>query len=423
MKIKKIEVQNYKAVAEKEINLNGCSAIIAAGNDKGKTSILRGLIDRLHSEKPDIIVKRGEEKGYNNIELTDGSRIEWNFTDKSERLSFITPDGIKQTSGVIGAIGEKYFGKQFDIDEFLNSGPKKQQKILEGISGADLEEIEQRYNEAYEERTEKNRELKNAEAKLPDEAPEKVERVDVSDLIEQRDKIQEFNRAQEKIAQKKAKYETTLEGLEGECEELESDISDLEEQLRQKKERLQAKRERIQNGREKIDELPEVQDKKETEELDEQIKNAQQINEKADKYQQYLDKKNALEEAREAAEQADKKVKEIEQEKQQAIAEADFPEGFDIGEDGLTYNGFPLTEKQVSTSAKYIAALKLGAMVLGEVKTLHFDAAPLDRESLDEVKAWADQRGLQLLIERPDYDGGEITYELIENHSTKSEKS
>ncbi len=121
--------------------------------------------------------------------------------------------------------------------------------------------------------------------------------------------------------------------------------------------------------------------------------------------------------AREEAEEADQKVKAIEQEKQEAIAEADFPEGFDIDENGLTYNGFPLSEKQISTSSKYIAALKLGAMVLGKVKTLHFDASSLDNNSLFEVQQWADGKDLQLLIERPDFDGGDIKYELIEKDS------
>src|SRR5690625_7594735 len=114
MKIKRIEVKNYKAISKEELNLNGCSAIITAGNNKGKTSILRGLIDRLHSDKPDLVLKQGESKGHNAIELTDGSKIEWNFTGKSERLSYTTPEGAKQTTGVIGAIGAGFFGRQSD---------------------------------------------------------------------------------------------------------------------------------------------------------------------------------------------------------------------------------------------------------------------------------------------------------------------
>jgi hypothetical protein len=80
----------------------------------------------------------------------------------------------------------------------------------------------------------------------------------------------------------------------------------------------------------------------------------------------------------------------------------------------LRYEGFALDKNQLSKSAIYIAALKLGAMVVGEVRCLYFDASSLDNNNLSKVQKWAEGKGLQLLIERPDFDGGDITYELIE---------
>lgn len=400
MKIKKINVENFKAVTEQELNLNGCSAIITAGNDKGKTSILRGLIDRLHSEKPDIIVKEGEEKGHNIIELTDGSKIEWHFTEKSERLAYVTSEGIKQTSGVIGAIGEKYFGKQFDIDGFLRSSPKEQEKQLQNITGVDLEEIEERYKEAYEERTEKNRELKRIRA-INKEKPEKVEKPDIDSIKEELQqarkknaKVQEKQQVKSNLQNDYNKIKVVLAGS------VFDDYFDHE-------------------GAKKEIESIDVPESVDTESLESKLDKAQDQLRKHDNYERELKEYNEWVEqgkkAKKEAEKADEKVKAIEKEKQEAIAEADFPEGFDIDENGLTYNGFPLTEKQISQSGKYIAALKLGAMVLGEVKTLHFDASSLDKNSLSDVQEWADNKDLQLLIERPDWEDGDIKYEIIES--------
>jgi len=59
--------------------------------------------------------------------------------------------------------------------------------------------------------------------------------------------------------------------------------------------------------------------------------------------------------------------------------------------------------------------LKLAALNIGEVKTLHFDASYLDKNSLKEIENWAKDNDLQLLIERPDYDGGEIEYHIIDD--------
>lgn len=399
MKIKRIEVQNFKAVLEQELSLNGCSAIITAGNDKGKTSILRGLIDRLHSEKAPEIVHEGKEKGYNIIELTDGSRIEWNFTKKSERLHYITADGIKQTTGVIGAIGEKYFGKQFDIDSFLNSGPKKQQETLEDISGADLSGIEQRYQEAYQERTEKNRELKRIRSRKL-QKPEKVEKPDVQSI---KDELKEAREQNEKHREAKNKV-VALERIEKGVSQV-IDETEYEELFDYDKAR------EIRESIEVPEPVVESDIEQRLDEAQEQLRKYDSYERDLKEYQEWV--KEGKKAAKEADE-ADKKVKAIEQEKQEAIAEADFPEGFDIGEDGLTYNGFPLDEKQISQSGKYIAALKLGAMVLGKVKTLHFDASSLDKNSLNDVQEWAEKKDLQLLIERPDWEDGDIKYEIIQ---------
>jgi hypothetical protein len=399
MKIQKIEVENFKAVSKKELSLNGCSAIITAANDSGKTSILRGLIDRFKSEKPDVIVKEGEEKGFNIIELTDGSRIEWNFTDKTERFAFVTKEGVKQTTGVISAIGEKYFGQKFDIDSFLNSSPKQQEKELQKIVGLDFDEIDQRYKEAYEERTEFNRELKRIGSQKVEE-PEPVKEPDIDSIK------QELKEAQEKSNERREK-KYKVESLSKLSVEVEGKLRGTEFEGLFDGEKAQE----IINGI-KIGEPVDIESIAERlEKAQEQLRKFDAFEREQEAYDKWVKEGKK---ARKKADEADKKVKAIEKEKQDMIANAKMPDGFSIDENGLTYNGFPLNENQISTSAKYVAALKLGSMVLGEVRTLHFDASSLDNNNLKKVQGWAKENDLQLLIERPDFDGGEIKYEIIE---------
>ena len=106
-------------------------------------------------------------------------------------------------------------------------------------------------------------------------------------------------------------------------------------------------------------------------------------------------------------------VEAIRAEKLAMIAGAELPSEFTFADNSILYNGLPLSNNQLSSSAKYIAALKLGVLSLGKVKAIHFDASFLDKKSLSEVVKWADENDLQLLIERPDFDGGEIKYEII----------
>lgn len=425
MKIKKIEVRNFKAISNQIAEFNGCSAIVTAGNNKGKTSLLSGLINRFRGEKPNLILKEGEEKGYNIIELSDGSKIEWKFTEKSESFSYVTKEGLKVTNGVLSMLNERYFGKKFDIDKFLNSTGKEQTKELQRIVGIDFEEIDKRYKTAYDARTDANKELKRV-AGLAKKEPEKVEKPEIESLkIELTEKISANKQILEKWEKENEKHiKEILEFNKAQALQKirHNEIVDCIEFL---------KKQGFENNElNKFAETNKPEEEKNiislenpilnsTKILEEKIAEGQEMLRKYDAYERNLEEYNKWikegKEARENQQKWDKEVKSIEQEKREMIAKAEIPSEFEITEEGIMYKGFPLTDSQTSSSSKYIAALKLGAMVLGEVKTMHFDASFLDKNSLAEIQKWANDNNLQLLIERPDFEGGEIAYQIIQH--------
>ncbi len=303
-KIQKISISNFKAIqGKKEMDFNGCHAIITGGNDKGKTSFLRGIPDRIRFIRPSVIVNENEEHGRGEMELTTGEKFIWEYDNKGkDKLVYIASGGVKQS--VTKDLGEKFFPPVFDIDKFLNSPPKSQVKQLQQILNVDFSEIEARYLNAYNERTAKN--------------------------------------------------------------------------------------------------------------LDAEILTASQTNVEAQKYVDYINYKSATEAAKEDAQYADDLVKQIEEERQKMIEAANFPTGISINSDGITIDGLPLEKYQISLSKLYITALRIAALNVGEVRTLYFEASPLDRANLEQIEQWANENDLQLLIERPAFDGGEITYEIVE---------
>lgn len=433
MKIKKIEVKNFKVISDETVDFNGCSAIITAGNRKGKTSVLKGLIDRMRGQKPEIIVKEGEEKGFNNIELTDGSRIEWKFTQKTESFAFITKEGLKVNAGVIKAIGEKYFGSLFDIDKFLLASSKKQSDMLARLVGIDFTEIDNTYKQVYEERTEANRELNRLKT-INKEKPEPVEKPDIDSLKqklrkikvknerlraewrEENDRLREevfaHNQEQEKLSDKLRSADLLLDELGRFRNTIFDECIDFE------------KANKIKN------ELPAPADQKEflpvhepecidEEDAGQDIEAAYEQLRLHDRYasdlKEYGEWKSDIEAAKKEVDELNKKLASILGKKQSMIESANIPEGFKFSEEGLTYNGYPLTAQQLATSEIYIAALKLGSLALGDIKTLHFEASALDRNSLSTIEKWASDNDYQLLIERPDFEGGDIKYEIIES--------
>ena len=444
-KISTIKITNFKAIGKVEADFKGCTAIITAGNQRGKTSFLRGIPDRIRFIRPDVMVKEGEESGKGEMMLTSGEKFIWEFDVKGkDKLIYVTEDGIK--ASVTTELGARFFPPTFDIDKFLQSPPKKQAQQLQQILGIDFTDIDRRYEVAYGDRTEKNRDAEKYHVKLSQMLKvDKVERVDLSELQGKKEverarlnKLYLENKAHNDDLRKK--YEQTKNTIREQCEQHNKEQADervrynsccdcasilkahgftndsLEKFLNLLRAGIKPNKVASELYPSEPTYIEEMPSDIELQAIDKQILDASATNAEAQKYEDYIIYKKATEAAKEVAGQADQLVQNIEAERRQMIESAKFPKGISITSEGITIDGLPLNREQVSTSKIYTTALRISAMGLGEVKTLYFDASPLDEDSLAEIEKWAEENDLQLLIEIPVRGKGEkeIRYELIQ---------
>lgn len=443
-KIQKIKITNFKAIGELEVDFNGCTAIVTGGNDKGKSSFLRGIPERIRFNRPDVMVKQGEAAGTGEMTLDTGEKFVWEFDNNGkDKLTYITDKGIK--SSVTTELGAKFFPPQFDIDKFLQSAPKKQSEQLQKIIGIDFTDIEARYRAAYDDRTDKNKDAERYHAKLIQMLKvDEVKAIDITELQSQKEA--ERKRLNDLYASNKAKNDESRKIWSDEKEKINKDCISHNEKMQAKttirNECIDAHKTLIEYGYKgnEVDKwldvlaaeilpnkiatelhpkepeyITEMPDDTELQKLDAKLLSASETNAKAKEYQDYIAYKATVDQSQDLAKEADEKVKSIENERQKMIESANFPKGVSISNDGIMVDGLPFTNDQISSSKKYTTALRIGAMGLGEVRALYFDASLCDRNTLSEIEGWAAANGLQLLIERADFDGGEIKYELIEN--------
>lgn len=442
-KIQKITISNFKVIDNLEMEFRGCTALVTGKNNSGKTSFLRGIPDRVRFVRPDVLVKNGETEGRGELTLDTGEKFVWQFnTDGVDKLTYITDKGAKQS--VTKDLGSQFFPPVFDIDKFLQSSPKSQAAQLQAIIGLDFTDIDKQYTEAYALRTERNREAELYHVKL--EKMLKVPPVDFVDMTDLKAKKEAERQRLNGVYLANKKHN---EGMRTKWELSKIDIDEdvaafnlKQTQARQKhndcfdaltilirngyqgteaQDFVQAIAKSILENKSAKDLYPkeptyieEMPDKTELDKIDQQILTASETNAEAQKYKEYRDHVTATKAARGAADDADLQVKSIEEERLRMIESGKFPKGISITPDGILVDGLPLDRNQISTSKLYTAALRIASMNLGEVRTLYFDASFLDRNSLAEIQAWANENDLQLLIERPDFDGGEIHYEIIE---------
>lgn len=403
-KIKRITVQNLKAVSNQTADFNGCTAIITGGNNKGKSSFLRSLPDRIRGIKPEIVLKHGEDKGSAELELTTGERFTWSFDGKKEKLTYISERNIP--ASVTKDLAKHYFPVVFDVDEFLNAAPKKQKEILQKLTGIDFTEIDRIYKHAYDERTFINKRVAEEEARLVLVDPDLPDEITSTDELEK-----EFSG----IEAHNLRHKTVVDGIKEKSSRVEENNLKIEA-LKKEIEELEAKNGVLNSEIEKGNEWLSVDKNKPKtngQELAATIASTKKQNAEILANNEAKKKREAFDVLKQDAAAADVEVKRIEAEKLDVIKNASLPDGFGFNEDGITYNGHAFDKATLSSSSIYIAALKLAALTLGEVKTLHFDASYLDKNSLADIEKWANENDLQLLIERPDFEGGEIEYQLI----------
>lgn len=406
-KVKKITVSNLKAISALTADFNGCTAIITGGNDKGKSSFLKSLPERLRGNKPDVVLKHGEKDGFAEWELTTGEKFKWTFDGKKEKLVFISERNIPQS--VTKDLSKHYFPPVFDVDEFLNAPPAKQKKILQDLTGIDFTEIDILYKEAYETRTYANKRLSEEKVKY-----DAMPMVDAS-LPDQSYPTEELEKEIAGIEAHNLRYENKVKEFTHYHEQIKTNEEEIEELmakivlLQDKNAALVTEKAKCESWMEKEENEPKTNQKELLTKIEE-LKNKNILiaeNNKA------IEQEKAYHVAKENARLADEEVKRIEAEKLDVIKNASMPEGFGFSEDGITYQGLAFNKESLSSSSIYIAALKLAALNLGQVRMLHFDASYLGNKKLAEIEAWANENDLQLLIERPDMEDGEIEYHLI----------
>lgn len=396
-KVKTITVSNLKAVSALTADFNGMTAIVTGGNNKGKSSFLRSLPERLRGNKNDLILKHGEKDGRAEWELTSGEKFLWEFSNGKEKLTYISERNIQ--SKITKEISNHYFPPVFDVDKFLADTPQKQSKTLQALSGIDFTEVDKLYKEAYENRTYANKAAADAKAKVVFYDPKAPTELQSTEALEQElNGIEAHNLRYNGIAEKVAEKREQGKAIEAQIKELQTKLETLKAD--------------VVKGQEWMDNAAN-KPKTNATELQQQIQAIRTANAAIAENKRAKELQDAYEARTKEATEADAEVKRIEAIKEETIRMAKLPDGFGFNDDGVTYNGLPFSKDNLSSSALVIGALKLASSQLGEVKTLYFDASYLDKNSLQEIEAYANSQDLQLLIERPDYDGGEIRYEII----------
>ena len=386
IKINELQLENVKRIKAVKLEpaQNGLT-VIGGKNGQGKTSVIDSIAWALGGDKyrPSQPQRDGSViPPILHIELSNGLIVE--RKGKNSALKVIDPNGNKGGQQLLNEFIEQF---ALDLPKFMQGTSKEKAEILLQVIGVgeQLYEIENREKQLYNERTAIGRiadQKKKFAEEIVDypEAPKEL--ISISELILKQQEILAKNGENQRKREKAQSLLKRSEDLKAQITNLQSQLdvvlSDLE--IAQKS-------------------ALDLHDES-TEELEQSIKNIEQINIKV---RANMDKDKAEEEAKEYKDKYDELttvINNVRKEKTDLLKNANLPlDGLSVEDGELTYNGFKWDNmsgaEQMKVSTAIVRKLNpnCGFVLLDKLEQM-------DTDTLKEFGEWLEKEGLQAIATR-----------------------
>jgi hypothetical protein len=396
MKITRLETRNFKRIRAAAINPDGSVVKITGRNRQGKTSILDGIAALLGGEKlcPKEPIRRGEREALLRAEFDEDLVAERRFkVTRKDGLPLSKPQGVLDS--LVGKIA-------FDPLAFLRQPAKKQAEAIREIAGIDLSLFDARRQTTYDRRTDVNRELAAAKARLaalPEvDAPD--EEVSAADLLEEQqrrsDRNTENTLKRERLRKLGAEFNSAL----AEVERLEAALA-----------AAGAKVEELRSAGKKMkDEVAALEDPDLTE-IPQRIRDVEETNRRVRTKRERAALVAQVRVLDEKAAGLTAEIEKVDAQKSAALAQASLPvPGLSFTDDGVLLNDLPFEQAAASEQLRVSMAVALATHPKLPIALIR-DASLLDADALALVGEMAEQAGAQVWLEMVSAEGEGIVIE------------
>lgn len=403
-KIKSLVLRNFQGMREIAVSFDDAVTYICGPNGAGKSTaghtgvqfILGGIAQVAKDGNKPLIGERFRFIGEwgvsttGNMILSDtkfGCEIvvKRKVTKDSSTVTFEAPQGIELNQQWLNDLFNEFL---LCPKKFMQLSPKEHALMF----GINVDDIDDKIAKIKSEYTLLNRDLGN----IPNELePEKVQFVDIKDVILQKQYAFKFNEQQKE-------KDDAIGTLQRKVENARERIASYERQIEKLNQDITDERVEIINLNTKIEESPKPEDLKSIAILDSQIDNASISNFKANIYSVWETNQERYEKAKEKVEDNRLKLAEAEQERLGLIKKAKLPfKGMTVNDKGeLLYDGRPIKEPYFSTGQLIKMVPVLLSTLNPELKYIYIqDFNLLDEENQKSTIEYLTKKGFQLVIE------------------------
>ncbi|MGB0890395.1 MAG: hypothetical protein ACPGWS_08945, partial [Solirubrobacterales bacterium] len=380
----------------------GESVVLSGKNANGKSSVLNAVEAALlgKSAAPAMPVHEGAESSTVVVVLGDENetklRVTKTFEGGKEKLLVENAEGVRQGApqrvldSLRGAVGFDPLSFAYPPGTKTDAAADKERlRMLAQVAPLpiDLDAWKEERADAYRSRTEANRVLKQAEARIPPKRTTPMpQRVDVAAMMERLQEAEKAGRRREWVKDEIEGRVHQQQDLKAEIEQLQRRLADLQAEEAESRAELETLSVPDVSGlRDTIARASEQNDAAATAEAEERSR----VQAEAD-----------LEGAQMRVNELNADIDRLDTQKAEALASVTLPaDGLSISEDGVLLNGRPFSA--ASTSEKISASVRVAAAMNPKLRVAIIrDGNALDRDAMDALLAFAKDADLQLWVER-----------------------
>ncbi len=399
MKIVSLEVENVKRIKAVQITPTGELVVIGGRNAQGKSSCLDAIEMALAGKSaiPEEPIRRGSESARVVVTLDDGLVVERTFRGDNSYLVVKRGDGTK--AGTPQALLDSLCSRiAFDPLAFMRAKPTEQANQLRGLVGLDFRAQDIARKNAYDHRTDVNRQVKQAEAAaqaMPTVEGAPADEISVADLMAELKRRQATNADVDKAHVSLDEHNRKLAGFQKQLTDAEFELASLKVRIENLTGTIAKGTAFIAAETTRVNALPRAN----TAEIEQRIAGSETINANVRVNRRRAEILSDAAKIKATADELTRQIEAIDAAKSHAMATATWPvPGLGFSDTGVTFQGLPL--EQASSAEQLRVSVAIGLAFNPKLKILLIrDGSLLDADSLAIVAKLASDAGGQVWLE------------------------
>lgn len=409
-----LEIENFKNLEKRKVDIGGQSIMVIGKNGTGKSSIIQALMSPLNSKMlPTEPIKKGEERA--KVSVTIGGNhfgsyseyiLDMYFTskDKKGRLTVTNADGesVKSPATFIkGLIGNV----SFDIMKWLHDDKANKLKTIKALTGVsdEIDIIDIQIKKTKDDRKYKKQRAEDLEAILNNHAftPQEIDMysrtIDLLPIQQEMAGIAKAQKDYDGVVNKVNEFSSNVNRLNQSIEEKQQEILRLQNQIEGLNAEIVSNTENIQKGEAWLS----VHSRPSIEGINERINQAILHNEKCSQIGNLASHQREMITCKEEANKMSIDIAALEDKKSSIISKSQFNiPGLTFTDDDIFLDNIPLEEGQVNTARLFEIGTEVAIAMNPNLKVIFLhDASLFDHEALKTIIKKVEERGYQLIIE------------------------